>query len=83
MAVTAVASSSRTRWRAARLAWVLWALAIVGLVVTVWLDQLLGQTGRPELVVLIRTTDYCPSDPLWNKLVRIQRSSSSCGWNGW
>lgn len=72
-----------SRWRRAWLAWVLWALAIVGLVVTVWLDQLLRQTGRPELVVLIRTTDYCPSDPLWNKLVRIQRSSSSCGWNGW
>jgi hypothetical protein len=55
MAVTAVASSSRTRWRAARLAWVLWALAIVGLVVTVWLDQLLRRAARPELVVLIPT----------------------------
>jgi hypothetical protein len=31
----------------------LWALAIVGLGVTVWLDQLLRQTGRPELVVLV------------------------------
>ena len=44
-----------SRWRPAWLAWALWALAIVGLVVTVWLDQLLRQTGRPELVVLIPT----------------------------
>jgi hypothetical protein len=44
-----------SRWRRAWLAWALWALAIVGLVVTVWLDQLLRQTGRPELVVLIPT----------------------------
>ena len=55
MAVTAVAAGSRTRRRAARLAWVLWALAIVGLVVTVWLDQLLRRAARPELVVLIPT----------------------------
>jgi len=55
MAVTAVATGSRTRRRAARLAWVLWALAIVGLVVTVWLDQLLRRAARPELVVLIPT----------------------------
>ncbi|HKP99121.1 MAG TPA: hypothetical protein VJ735_02230 [Actinomycetes bacterium] len=31
----------------------LWALAIGGLVVTVWLDRLLRQTGRTELVVLV------------------------------
>ena len=50
-----MAPESWSRWRRAWLAWVLWALAIVGLVVTVWLDQLLRQTGRPELVVLIPT----------------------------
>ena len=31
----------------------LWALAVLGLVLVVWLDQLLRQTGRPELVVLV------------------------------
>ena len=50
-----MAPESWSRWRRAWLAWVLWALAIVGLVVTIWLDQLLRQTGRPELVVLIPT----------------------------
>jgi hypothetical protein len=53
MAVTPVAREPWARRRWAWLAWVLWALAIVGLVVTVWLDQLLRQTGRPELVVLV------------------------------
>jgi hypothetical protein len=53
MAVTPVAQAPWRRWRRPWLAWVLWALAIVGLVVTVWLDQLLRETGRPELVVLV------------------------------
>jgi hypothetical protein len=53
MAVTPVARAPWWRWRRAWLAWVLWALAIVGLAVTVWLDQLLRQTGQPELVVLV------------------------------
>jgi two-component system, NarL family, sensor kinase len=35
------------------LAWALWALTILGLAVTVWLDQLLRQTGQSKLVVLI------------------------------
>jgi hypothetical protein len=51
--VTPVARAPWWRWRRAWLAWVLWALAIVGLAVTVWLDQLLRQTGQPELVVLV------------------------------
>jgi hypothetical protein len=52
MALTAVTRGTRTRWRPTWLAWGLWTLAILGLVVLVWLDQLLRQTGRPELVVL-------------------------------
>jgi hypothetical protein len=55
MTVRAVATGSQPRWRTAGLAWGLWALAIVGLVVTVWLDQLLRRAARPELVVLIPT----------------------------
>jgi hypothetical protein len=31
------------------LAWALWALAILGLLVTAWLDHLLRQAGRPDL----------------------------------
>ena len=51
--MTAAARTPRSRWRPAGLAWTLWALAILGLAVLIWLDQLLRQTGRPELVVLI------------------------------
>ncbi len=53
MALKAEAREPRSRRWPARLAWVLWALAVLGLAVTVWLDQLLRQTGRPELVVLV------------------------------
>jgi hypothetical protein len=38
----------RPRWPA----WALWALAMLGLAAIVWLDQLLRQTGRPELSIL-------------------------------
>jgi hypothetical protein len=34
------------------LAWALWALAIVGLTVSILVDQLLRRTGQPELIVL-------------------------------
>jgi hypothetical protein len=46
-------------------AWALWALAIVGLVVTVWLDQLLRRGGRPELVVLLLTPTGALPSPRW------------------
>jgi hypothetical protein len=52
MAVTAVTRDTWTRWRPTLLAWGLWTLTILGLVALVWLDQLLRQFARPELVVL-------------------------------
>jgi hypothetical protein len=39
------------RW-AAGLAWALWALTLLGLVATAWLDRLLRQAGQPELTAL-------------------------------
>jgi hypothetical protein len=54
-----VTGGARTRWRPTLLAWGLWTLMILGLVVLVWLDQLLRQTGRPELVVL-NPTAFAP-----------------------
>jgi hypothetical protein len=51
--VTAGGRELRSRGWPVRLAWVLWALAVLGLVLVTWLDQLLRQTGRPELVVLV------------------------------
>jgi hypothetical protein len=53
--MTAVAREPRPRRRPAGLAWMLWALAMLGLAVTVWLDQLLRQVARPELLVLTPT----------------------------
>jgi len=50
--VTSIAGLGRPRRWPAVLAWALWALAMLGVAVVVWLDQLLRQTGRPELVVL-------------------------------
>jgi cytochrome bd-type quinol oxidase subunit 2 len=55
MAVTSAPRRTRTRWWPGGVAWALWALAILGLAVVVWLDQLLRQAARPELVVLIPT----------------------------
>jgi hypothetical protein len=59
MAVTASARGTGTRWRPALLAWGLWTLNLFSLVVLIWLDQLLRQTGRPELVVL-NPTAFAP-----------------------
>src|SRR5215216_4738080 len=49
-AVTSTAGLGRPRRWAAGLAWALWALAMVGLAVVPWLDRLLRQAGRPDLV---------------------------------
>jgi hypothetical protein len=41
-----------------RLAWALWAVAMLGLVLVVWFDQLVRRAGRPDLVVV--TLDAVP-----------------------
>jgi len=38
------------RWWPAGLAWALWALAMLGIVASLWFDHLLRQTGRADLV---------------------------------
>jgi hypothetical protein len=53
MAVTSAAGPGRPRRWLAGLAWGLWALAMLGLAVVPWLDSLLRQAGRPDLVVLV------------------------------
>jgi hypothetical protein len=50
--VTRTAREAGPRWWPAGLAWTLWGLAILGLVATAWLDHLLRQAGRAELVQL-------------------------------
>ena len=39
------------RWWPAGLAWTLWALGMLGLAAVTWLDRLLRQAGRPDLVL--------------------------------
>jgi hypothetical protein len=52
MAVTSAARLARPLSRPGVLAWALWALAMLGLPMTAWLDQLSRQAGRPELAQL-------------------------------
>ena len=57
--MTAVTRGIQTRGRPTWLAWGLWTLTMLGLVVLVWLDQLPRQTDQPELVVL-NPTAFAP-----------------------
>jgi heme/copper-type cytochrome/quinol oxidase subunit 3 len=43
------------RWRPAGVAWALWALAMLSIPVAAWLDHLLRQAGRPDLLELTPT----------------------------
>jgi hypothetical protein len=49
MAVTSPAGLGRPRRWPAVLAWALWALAMLGLVVVPWMDRLTIRAGRPDL----------------------------------
>jgi hypothetical protein len=51
MAVTGAARLARPRRWPAGLAWMLWALVILGLAVVAWQDHLLREAGRPDLVL--------------------------------
>jgi hypothetical protein len=84
MALMAMARGTRSRWRPTWLAWGLWTLAMLGLVVLVWLDQLLRQTGRPELVVL-NPTAFAPvlgavSTATVGAVVASRRPAHPVGW---
>ena len=39
----------RSRWAAAVLGWAVWALTLLGLAATLWIDALLREAGREEL----------------------------------
>jgi hypothetical protein len=52
MAVSLGARPPRGRWWPAGLAWALWVLAMLGFPVIFWLDRLLREAGRPDLVSL-------------------------------
>jgi hypothetical protein len=50
--VTSATRRLSPHWWPAGLAWALWALAMLSLAAVAWLDHLLRQAGRPDLVVL-------------------------------
>jgi hypothetical protein len=50
MAVTPAVRDTRRRWRPGVLAWALWTLGTAGIALVPWLDHLLRQAGRPDLV---------------------------------
>jgi hypothetical protein len=50
--VTPATRPPRARWWPAGLAWALWLLTLAGEGATLWLDGLLRQTGRPDLVTV-------------------------------
>ena len=59
MALTSAAPAAGVARRLGRVAWVLWALAMVGHAAMLWLDDLLRQVGRPELAqVLVLLPHY-------------------------
>jgi hypothetical protein len=47
--VTSTARVTRMRWQPGVLVWALWALTLLGMAATAWLDQLLRKAGLPEL----------------------------------
>ena len=53
MAVTSAAGLGRPRRWAAGLAWMLWALAMLGLAVVPWMDRLIIRAGRPDLAAFV------------------------------
>src|SRR5215216_6800714 len=52
-AMTSTAGLGRPRRWAAGLAWVLWALVMLGLAVVRWMDRLMIRAGRPDLAALV------------------------------
>jgi hypothetical protein len=55
MAVTSATRRARSRRWLAGLAWVLWTLAMLGVPAAAWLDRLLREAGRPDLLELTPT----------------------------
>jgi hypothetical protein len=53
MNLTPTTRVARPRWWPGVAAWVLWALVMLGLAVAPWIDQLLRQAGRADLVSFV------------------------------
>src|SRR5512132_126383 len=53
MAVIRTGQLARPHWWPGVAAWVLWALAMLGLAVVPWMDRLMIRAGRPDLAALV------------------------------
>jgi hypothetical protein len=84
MAVTPATVHDRHRWRPVVLACGLWALVVLGLVATAWLDHLLRRAGRPDLAerganqVLLALAAL--SAATVGVVVAVRRPSHPVGW---
>jgi hypothetical protein len=83
--VTSAAELGRPRRWAAGLAWGLWALAMLGLAVVPWLDELLRQAGRADLAALVPSAVVGPllavlSAATVGALVASRRPRHPVGW---
>jgi hypothetical protein len=83
--MTSPAGPGRPRRWAAGLAWALWALAMLGLAVVPWMDRLLRQAGRADLVALVPGSIVGPllamlSAATVGALVASRRPRHPVGW---
>jgi hypothetical protein len=84
MAVSAATRPARTRWRPVVLACGLWALVLLGLVATAWLNHLLRRAGRPDLAERgappVPTALAALSGATVGAVVASRRPSHPVGW---
>ena len=84
MAVTPAARPAGYALAAGVLACGLWALVVLGLVATAWLEHLLGRAGRPDLahrgVQLVPTVLAALSAATVGAVVASRRPSHPVGW---
>jgi hypothetical protein len=83
--VTPVAPAARPRRWAGVLAWAVWALAMLGLAVAAWLDQLQRQAGSPEMAWLLQPASVpllvaAVSAATVGALVGSRRPAHPVGW---
>jgi hypothetical protein len=83
--MTSTAGLGRPRHWLAGLAWVLWALTMLGLAVVPWMDRLMIRAGRPDLVVLVPGSIVGPvlavlSAATVGALVASRRPRHPVGW---
>ena len=82
--MSAATRPARSRWRPVVLACGLWALVLLGLVATAWLNHLLRRAGRPDLAE--RGADPVPtalaalSAATVGAVVASRRPSHPVGW---